>query len=63
LDTEKRLKSLEEIVDNLESMRLEPNMTQEEYKRLIRKIALMLFSAYDKGFYDGKQDLINFLDE
>lgn len=53
LNTQERLKSLRDMLDSSESMELKPNLTFEDYKKLTRKITLMLFSAYNTGYENG----------
>jgi hypothetical protein len=56
VNPKEKVKSLSTIFDDMEQLEIGPNLSKEDYKKLINKIVYMLTLAYDKGFEDGNKN-------
>jgi hypothetical protein len=51
-----KIKSLSTIFDDVEQMDIGPNLSEEDYKNLMKSIVDLIARAYDRGFSDGQSE-------
>jgi hypothetical protein len=55
MSPKEKIKSLSGIFDEMDGFVIKSEMTEEDYKGVIKKVTYMLALAYDKGFADGQK--------
>jgi hypothetical protein len=51
-----KIKSLATVFDEVDGFVIKSEMSEEDYKEVIKKVTYMLALAYDKGYADGQKE-------
>jgi hypothetical protein len=55
MSPKEKMKSLVSVINEMEHFEIKSQMTEDDYKDVIKKITYMLALAYDKGYADGSK--------